>query len=140
MSRSKNVACLPLCSSFVSNSQGYMHLKDFENSPTSLLVQNKVIYESTSSMVFISSCCFFRNKSLNMLRLKNDKKKQIFPDRRVNTHRHSNILFEHHVSNSKITIFEQENSCLNKTFSIKYFLSRPLKVQYLEAADYPVLL
>ena len=47
MSRSKNVACLPLCSSFVSNSQGYMHLKDFENSPTSLLVQN--ISESTMS-------------------------------------------------------------------------------------------
>ena len=43
MSRSKNVACLPLCSSFVSNSQEYMHLKDFENSPTSLLVQNKII-------------------------------------------------------------------------------------------------
>ena len=47
MSRSKNIASLPLCSSFVSNSQGYMHLKDFENSPTSLLVQN--IYESTMS-------------------------------------------------------------------------------------------
>ena len=71
MSRSTNVACLPLCSSFFSNSQGYMHLKDFENSPTSLLAENKVIYESTSSMVFISSCCFFRNKNLNMLRLKN---------------------------------------------------------------------
>ena len=47
MSRSKNVACLPLCSSSVSNSQGYMHLKDFENLPKSLLMQN--IYESTMS-------------------------------------------------------------------------------------------
>ena len=73
MSRSKNIACLPLCSSFVSNSQGYMHLKDFEKSPTSLLVQNKVIYEPASSIVFINSSCFFRNKSLNMVRLKNDK-------------------------------------------------------------------
>ena len=31
MSRSKNVACFPLCSSFSSNSPGYMRLKDFEN-------------------------------------------------------------------------------------------------------------
>ena len=30
MSRSKNVACVPLCSSFSSNTPGYMNLKDFE--------------------------------------------------------------------------------------------------------------
>ena len=30
MCRSKNVACVPLCSNFSSNSPGYVHLKDFE--------------------------------------------------------------------------------------------------------------
>ena len=39
MCRSENVACVPLCSSFSSNSPGYMHLKDFENSSSSFMVQ-----------------------------------------------------------------------------------------------------
>ena len=39
MSRSKNFACVPLCSSFSFNSPGYMHLKDFENSSSSFIVQ-----------------------------------------------------------------------------------------------------
>ena len=39
MSRSKNVACVPLCSCFSCNSPGYMHLKDFENSPSSFIAQ-----------------------------------------------------------------------------------------------------
>ena len=32
MSRAKNVAYIPLCSSFIFHSPEYMHLKDFENS------------------------------------------------------------------------------------------------------------
>ena len=39
MSRSKNVACVPLCSGSSSNSPGYMHLKDFENSSSSFIAQ-----------------------------------------------------------------------------------------------------
>ena len=39
MSRSKNVACVPLCPSFSSNSPGYMHLKDFENSSLLYIAQ-----------------------------------------------------------------------------------------------------
>ena len=54
MTRSKKHACPPLCSSFVSNSPGYMQLKDFENVPSSFIAQSKVIYKSTSiyGMVF----------------------------------------------------------------------------------------
>ena len=36
MSRSKNVACVPRYSSFTSNYPGYIHLKDFENSSSSM--------------------------------------------------------------------------------------------------------
>ena len=36
MSRFKNVACVPLCSSFSFTSHEYMHLGDFENSLTSM--------------------------------------------------------------------------------------------------------
>ena len=54
---------------------------DFENTLSSFLVQSKVTYGSISSMVLISSRYFFRNKSLNIVRLKNNKK-QIFPERR----------------------------------------------------------
>ena len=36
---SKNVACAPLCSSFSSNSPGYMPLKDFENLPSLVIVK-----------------------------------------------------------------------------------------------------
>ena len=39
MSRSKNVACFPLCSSFSSNSPGYMRLKDFENLSSLFIAQ-----------------------------------------------------------------------------------------------------
>ena len=39
MSRSKNVACVLVCSSFSSNSPGFMHLKDFENSSSSFIAQ-----------------------------------------------------------------------------------------------------
>ena len=106
MSRSKNVACHPLCFRFFYCFQGYMHLMDFENTLSSFLVQSKVTYGSISSMVLISSCCFFRNKTLNIVRLKNNKK-QIFPERRrVNTHRDCNISFKHHISDNKITIFD----------------------------------
>ena len=35
--RSKNVACVPLCYCFSSYSPEYVHLKDFEDSPWSLL-------------------------------------------------------------------------------------------------------
>ena len=83
-----------------------MHLKDFENSPSSFIGQSNVIYGSTSSSAFISSCCFSRNKRWNMLRQKNDKEK-IFPEgRRINTLRNSNISIEHHISDSKIAIFD----------------------------------
>ena len=41
MSRSKNVACVSLCSSFSSNSPGYwQHVRDFANSPSSFLMQS----------------------------------------------------------------------------------------------------
>ena len=36
MSRSKNVAFVPRYSSFTSNYPGYIHLKDFENSSSSM--------------------------------------------------------------------------------------------------------
>ena len=49
---------------------------------------------------------FFRNKEFEHAWTKK-KKKQICPEwRRINTHRDSNILFEHHIFNSKITIFD----------------------------------
>ena len=90
---------LPLCSRFVSSSPG--NLKDFENSPSPFIVQSNVIYESTSSMVFISSCCFSKNKNLNMLRL---KKKETDLDRKGEGN--SDIFFEHQISDSKRTIFD----------------------------------
>ena len=59
---------------------------------------------------------------LNMLRL-NKVEKHICPERsRVNTLRDSNILFEHHISDSKI-----------------FFYLSPV-VQYMELAENPILL
>ena len=95
MSRSKNVACVPLGSSFSSNYYGYIHLKDFEN----------------SSWLFVAQRF---EQILNMLRLKKEQK-QICPEKsKVNTLSDSNILFEHHISYSKITIFDQERNYLEK--------------------------
>ena len=59
-----------------------------------------------------------------MVRLKNIKK-QLCPERtRINTHRDSNILFEHHISDSEV----------------KYILSRPLEVQHIEIIVNSILL
>ena len=41
MSRSKNVASVPLCFSFSYNSPGYMHLKDSEKSPSLFIGQRQ---------------------------------------------------------------------------------------------------
>ena len=75
-----------------------------------------------------------------MLRLKKIEE-QITPERsRVKTHRDSNMFFEHYISNSKITIFDEERSCLDIIFSLKYRLPRPLEVQYIEVDETPILL
>ena len=42
LSRFRNVACVPLFSWFSSNSPGYMHLKDFENSSSAFIAQNYI--------------------------------------------------------------------------------------------------
>ena len=78
---------------------------------------------------------------MNMVRL-NKIKKQISPDKsRVNTHRASNILFEHCISDSKTVIFGKECYCLNKVFfSVKYLLPKSLEVQYIEVVENPILL
>ena len=39
ISRSKNIACVPLCSSSSFHSSGYMYLKDFENLTSSFIAQ-----------------------------------------------------------------------------------------------------
>ena len=67
--------------------------------------------------------------------------KQVRPKRaKANAYKDSNILFEHHISNSKITIFYLERICLVKVFTLKYILPRPLKLQYEEVAENPILL
>ena len=124
---------LPLCSRFVSNSPG--NLKDFENSAPPFIVQSNVIYESTSSMVFISSCCFFKNKSLNMLRLKKketdlDRKGRVIPISSLNTR--FLIVKEQFLISNIIALI--------RIFSINYLLPRLLKAQDMEVADYPLLL
>ena len=72
MSRSKNFACVPLCSSFSFNSPGYMHLKDFENSSSSFIVQilsmNRLVACYSYALVG-----FIGKKTLNMLRLKKNR-------------------------------------------------------------------
>ena len=63
-----------------------------------------------------------------MLRLKkNNIEKQICAQRsKVNTHRDSNILFEHRISDSKTRMFDKERNSLDKFFSVKYLLPKPL--------------
>ena len=47
MLRSKDIACVPLCSGFSSDGPGYMHLKD-----VIIFYCAKVIYKMTNMMVF----------------------------------------------------------------------------------------
>ena len=53
MSRSKNVACVPLCSSFSSNSPGFMHLKDSENSPSLFIAQRSSMNRLVAPVDFL---------------------------------------------------------------------------------------
>ena len=53
MSRSKNVASVPLCSSFSSNSPGFMHLKDSENSPSLFIAQRSSMNRLVAPVDFL---------------------------------------------------------------------------------------
>ena len=72
MSRSKTFASVPLCSSFSFNSPGYMHLKDFENSPSSFIVQRSSMNRLVACYLY-ALVGFIGKKILNMLRLKKNK-------------------------------------------------------------------
>ena len=97
-----NVACVPLRSCFSSNSPGYTHLKDCENSPSSFIAQRSSVNRLVAWYLY-ALFDFFRNKILSILRLKKIEK-QICPEMsRINTYKDSNTLFEHHISDSKIT-------------------------------------
>ena len=76
-----------------------------------------------------------------MLRLKKIQK-QIFQHRsKVKTHRDSNILFEHHTSDSKRTIYliKSVTGSIRFVF-IKYLLPKTLEVKYIQVAENPILL
>ena len=53
MSRSKNVACLALFSSFSSNSSEYMHLKDFENSSSLFIARRSSMTQLVALYLYV---------------------------------------------------------------------------------------
>ena len=75
---------------------GYMHLKDFENSSSSFIEQRQSMNRLVGWYLY-ALIDFFRDKILNMLRL-NKIDQHIFPKRIMV------ILFEYHISESKITL------------------------------------
>ena len=72
MPRPKNFASVPRRSSFSFNSPGYMHLKDFENSPSSFIIQRSSMNRLVACYLY-ALVGFFGKKILNMLRLKKNR-------------------------------------------------------------------
>ena len=116
ISRSKNVACVTQCSSFSSNSPGYIHLKGFENSSSSFIVQRL----SMNRLVAWYLQALLQNKILNKIKLKKIKK-QICPEKNRVIRAITNVI---------VSI---------RLFPVSYPLSRPVKVQYMEVAEIPIL-
>ena len=84
MSRSKHVACVPLCSTFTSNSPGYMDLKN--------------IYELSSSIVFIRSYWFFANSDFEYALIKKkNRQTDLLEKKKKKNNRETDMLRKDHV-------------------------------------------
>ena len=76
-----------------------------------------------------------------MLRLKKIEKKICQERSKVSTHRDSNIFFEHHISDSKRTIYLIKNIIGSIRFVfVKYLSLINLEAKYIQVAENPILL
>ena len=105
---------------------GYMHLKGFENSSSSFIEQRPSMNWLVAWYLY-ALINFFRDKILNMHRL-NKIDQHIFPKRIMI------VLFEYHISESKITLLYWERNYLDNIFLRNVsvaLLPSPLEVIYI---------